>query len=87
MSDNTTIPPAFDIFTQWVIAKNPDWISRRILHSLITKYEAGNKAPLFGKMRQLEDDSHFELCGIFKSMFDYMGINEEYLKWKEQPNE
>jgi len=35
-------------------------------------------------MKQLECDEHYELCTMFKSMFDSMNLNKEYLRWTKK---
>ena len=42
----------------------------------------GEKEALFAKMKQLEGDEHYELCTMFKSMFDSMNLNREYRDWE-----
>jgi len=37
-------------------------------------------------MHQLVRDEHYRLCVIFKSMFDYMDINKDYLRWVSENN-
>lgn len=44
----------------------------------------GEKEALFAKMKQLEGDEHYELCTMFKSMFDSMNLNKEYLRWAKK---
>lgn len=68
-------------FLQWVDEFKPDFVSRRVLGLLIGKYASGDVDVLFGKMKQLERDEHYRLCVIFKSMFDSMKINDEYVRW------
>lgn len=68
-------------FLKWVKDFNPDFISSKVLHLLIEKYCDGNRDALFGKMKQLESDEHYELCLIFKNMFDSMKLNNEYWLW------
>lgn len=68
-------------FLKWVGEYNPDFVSRNLLGLLIEKYANGEVDALFGKMKQLEKDEHYRLCVIFKSMFDSMKINDEYLRW------
>ena len=68
-------------FSVWVEEFKPDFVSRRVLGSLIEKYAIGDVDALFGKMKQLETDEHYRLCVIFKSMFDSMNINDEYVRW------
>jgi hypothetical protein len=62
-------------FLLWVGKYNPDFVSRRVLGLLIEKYGMGEKEALFAKMKQLEGDEHYELCTMFKSMFDSMNLN------------
>lgn len=73
-------------FLSWCADYKPDTISRLVLGNLIEKYIAGNKDALFGKMHQLVRDEHYRLCAIFKSMFDYMNINKDYLRWVSENN-
>lgn len=68
-------------FLLWVGKYNPDFVSRRILALLTEKYGSGDKDALFGKMKQLEEGEHYELCAMFKNMFDSMNLNKEYLRW------
>lgn len=70
-------------FLRWVDEFKPDFVSRRVLGLLIGKYASGDIDALFGKMKQLERDEHYRLCVIFKSMFDSMKINDEYVHWVE----
>lgn len=67
---------------KWISECNPDWVTRRVLSSLLRRYTKGDDA-IFKKMRQLENDGHFNLCEIFRKCFVSVGINEEYLKWRE----
>ena len=67
---------------KWINECNPDWVSRRILASLLRKYGKGSDA-IFRKMRQLENGECFELCEIFRQCLVNVGINEDYLKWRE----
>ena len=78
-----------DLFINWGVYYKVDYISKRVLSILIGKYIEGEKAPLFGKMCQLIKDENFELCAIFKSMFDYIGINDDFNEWvvKERSKE
>jgi len=71
-------------FLLWVGKYNPDFVSRRVLGLLIEKYGMGEKEALFAKMKQLECDEHYELCTMFKSMFDSMNLNKEYLRWTKK---
>ena len=71
-------------FLLWVGKYNPDFVSRRVLGLLIEKYGMGEKEALFAKMKQLEGDEHYELCTMFKSMFDSMNLNKEYLRWAKK---
>ena len=71
-------------FLLWVGKYNPDFVSRRVLGLLIEKYGMGEKEALFAKMKQLECDEHYELCTMFKSMFDSMNLNKEYLRWAKK---
>ncbi len=68
-------------FSCWATQYMPDMISWRVLSILIEKYAKGDVGALFGKMSQLSRDEHYSLCIIFKSMFDFIGINVEYLNW------
>lgn len=68
-------------FLEWVAEFKPDFLSSRVLSVLIGKYAIGDVDALFEKMKQLERDEHYELCVIFKSMFDKMKINDEYVRW------
>lgn len=68
-------------FFSWVTAYKPDTISRLVLSSLIEKYAQGNEDALFEKMNQLIISENYRLCAIFKSLFDYMDINKEYLRY------
>lgn len=68
-------------FLLWVGKYNPDFVSRRFLALLTEKYGSGDKDALFGKMKQLEEGEHYELCAMFKNMFDSMNLNKEYLRW------
>lgn len=68
-------------FLLWVGKYNPDFVSRRVLSLLTEKYASGDKDALFGKMKQLEESEHYELCAMFKNMFDSMNLNKEYLRW------
>ena len=70
-------------FSIWLREYNPDFVSRNVLASLTDKYIMGDIASLFGKMKQLEQGENYELCAMFKSMFDAMGLNEEYLRWTD----
>lgn len=73
-------------FLSWCADYKPDTVSRLVLGSLIEKYINGNEDALFGKMHQLVRDEHYQLCVIFKSMFDYMDINKDYLRWASKNN-
>lgn len=73
-------------FLSWVADYKPDTVSRMVLGSLIEKYVQGNEDALFGKMHQLVRDEHYGLCIIFKSLFDYMNINKDYLRWVSENN-
>lgn len=77
-------PPVRRSFLLWVGKYNPDFVSRRVLGLLIEKYGMGEKEALFAKMKQLECDEHYELCTMFKSMFDSMNLNKEYLRWAKK---
>ena len=77
-------PPVRRSFLLWVGKYNPDFVSRRVLGLLIEKYGMGEKEALFAKMKQLEGDEHYELCTMFKSMFDSMNLNKEYLRWAKK---
>jgi hypothetical protein len=80
---NKPQPPAFWRFQGWIAEYSPDTVSRMVLTLLIEKYVAGDEAAIFGKMKQLVRDEHYSLCGMFKSLFDYLGINDDYLSWAE----
>jgi hypothetical protein len=86
---NKPQPPAFwqasvrRRFQGWIAEYSPDAVSRMVLTLLIEKYVAGDEAAIFGKMKQLVRDEHYSLCGMFKSLFDYLGINDDYLSWAE----
>lgn len=86
---NKPQPPAFwqagvrRRFQGWLAEYSPDAVSRMVLTLLIEKYVAGDEAAIFGKMKQLVRDEHYSLCGMFKSLFDYLGINDDYLSWAE----
>ena len=69
------------IFLRWMDEFNPDFVSCMILGLLVEKYANRDVDALFGKMKQLESDEHYRLCVIFKSMFDSMKINDEYVRW------
>lgn len=68
-------------FLLWVGKYKPDFVSRSVLSLLTEKYGSGDKDALFGKMKQLEEGEHYELCSMFKNMFDSMNLNTEYLRW------
>lgn len=69
------------LFYEWLKVYNPDGVSRKILWRLLDKYNDGNDL-IFAKMPQLEMDELFSLCRTFKSLFDYVGINDDYLRWR-----
>lgn len=69
-------------FRKWCVTYHPDWVTRIILGNLTDKYAKGDKDALFGKMKQLEDYQHYELCAIIKNMFNHMDLNKEYLQWR-----
>ncbi len=73
-------------FWAWCADYKPDTVSRLVLGNLIEKYVNGDEDALFGKMLQLVKDEHYRLCVIFKSMFDYMDINKDYLRWVSENN-
>ncbi len=68
-------------FLEWVAKFEPDHISRRVLASLLDKYQNGNKEPLFLKYKQLIDDEHYKLAVIFRECLIYVGINDEFRAW------
>ena len=72
-----------DKFINWISLYNPGFITARVLSILLVKYEQGDKDSLFAKMLQLEQGEHYEICAAFGSMFAYMGINTEYLEWRD----
>jgi len=65
-------------FLAWAGKYKPDTVSRCVLWLLLKKHSNGDSA-LFRKMQQLEKGENYEICIIFKSMFDKMGLNDEYL--------
>jgi hypothetical protein len=71
------------MFHSWVEKRNPDMVTRKVLYSLMIKYEDGNKEPLFKKMQQLIRGEHYELCVLFHDMFIYTSIYDEYKNWEQ----
>ena len=68
-------------FLEWVSKSEPDHVSRRVLASLLDKYQKGDKEALFLKYKQLIDDEHYKLATIFKNCLIYVGINDEFRAW------
>lgn len=79
--EQCTIPIVRRSFLEWVAKFEPDHISRRVLASLLDKYQNGNKEPLFLKYKQLIEDEHYELATIFREFLIYVGINDEFRAW------
>jgi hypothetical protein len=73
-------------FREFVSTKQIDSVSTMVLRSLVQKYIQGDKDSLFGKMVQLEDDELFSLCEAFKKCFDYIGLNDEFVEYKQTQN-
>jgi hypothetical protein len=71
------------IFYSWVHEYNPNAVTRLVLGNLVDKYSRGDVDSIFAKMSQLIDDEHYELCVHFKSLFNYMGLMDEFLVWEE----
>jgi len=68
-------------FLAWVGEYKPDHVSKRVLASLLDKYQNGDKEPLFAKFKQLIDSEHYKLAAIFRDCLIYVGINDEFRAW------
>ena len=71
-------------FKKFASTNQVDSVSTMVLRNLVQKYTQGDKDALFGKMMQLESDELFSLCEAFKKCFDFIGLNEEFLKYKQE---
>jgi hypothetical protein len=65
-------------FLQWEKESQVDYVTYRVLRSLICKYIDGDSDALFGKFNQLIRDEHYTLCSIFRNFIEYMGLTKEY---------
>ena len=70
-------------FEEFASTSQLDLATRMVLRNLVRKYIQGDKDALFGKMAQLENDNLLSLCASFKKCLDQIGLNDEFLNWKD----